>query len=396
MRVLQVVDFLSPAYGGPGQVVNNISRELVRRGHEVVIYATDSYDNKRRQKKNYLEVDGIRVHYFRNLSNNLAWHRICFSPGVVSQIKREIQDFDIIHLQDFRNLMNIVTYCYAKRNHIPYILQAHGSINTFYQKGRLKTVYDITWGHRILENASRFIALTLNEAAYVKSIGIQDDKIVVLPNGIDLKAFERLPQRGEFKAKYGIAENQRVILFLGRINWIKGIDLLIKSVVNMLKNLTSTKLVIAGPDDGFLSNIKELIAKFDIEESVLLAGPLYGIDKMAAYIDADLFVLPSFYETFPITVLEASACGIPVIVSDRCGIADIVNGKLGLVVPCDEMLLNEAILYLLNDDKKRREFGSEGKKLIRDKYCWSKIVDDLESIYNEVQNASTKMFKEYY
>jgi glycosyltransferase involved in cell wall biosynthesis len=396
LRILQVVDFLSPAYGGPGQVVDQISKELVRRGHEVVIYATDSFDNRKRQKENHLETGGVRIHYFRNVSNSLAWHRLCFSPGVVSQVRGEIQDFDIIHLQDFRNFLNIVTYWYAKRNRIPYILQAHGSINTFFQKGGMKTAYDKIWGRRILENASRFVALTSNEAEYIKSMGIQENKITILPNGIDLAVFNQLPNRGQFRAKYGIGAEERVVLFLGRLNWIKGIDLLIKSVVNILKNSPNTKLVIAGPDDGFLPRIKELIAEFNIEESVLLTGPLYGSAKMAAYVDADLYVLPSFYESFSITTFEASACGIPVIVSDKCGIADIVRGRLGLVVPCDEIHLSKAISYLLNDGEKRLEFGAEGEKLIRHKYCWPKIVSDLESIYEEVRYVKENIYRKIY
>jgi glycosyltransferase involved in cell wall biosynthesis len=105
---------------------------------------------------------------------------------------------------------------------------------------------------------------------------------------------------------------------------------------------------------------------------VLFTGPLYEREKLRAYIDADVCVLPSSYDIFGITVLEAMACGVPVIVSEHCGIAEVIDGQAGLVVPHGEERLQNALLRMLRDDQMRQRFGANGKALVRDRFDWVK------------------------
>jgi len=179
-------------------------------------------------------------------------------------------------------------------------------------------------------------------------------------------------------------DNQKIILYLGRIYKIKGLDLLARAFADIVKDLSDVKLVIVGPDDGYLPVLKRVIKELEAEEKVLFTGPLYGKDKLEAYIDADVYVLPSVYETFPMTVLEACACGTPVVVTDRCGIADTINGQVGLVVPYERDQLSSAISRILSNDELRQQFGEKGRLLVREKFNWSKIVDQLEDIYQAV------------
>ena len=106
--------------------------------------------------------------------------------------------------------------------------------------------------------------------------------------------------------------------------------------------------------------------------------------------DADVYVLPSTYETFPVTVLEAWACGTPVVVTSRCGIADIINdNRAGIVVPHDKDHLGEEILRILSDDKMRQEFTDHGKALVRDKFNWAKIAGQVERIYTSCLSSKS-------
>ena len=394
MRILQVVPYFHPAYGGPAVAVDYVTRELVRRGHEVTVYTTDTIDSGTRQKPRYLEIRGVKVRYFRNLSNSLAWHRLSFAPGIIPQIRKEIKTFDVIHLQDYRNFQNIVIHHYARKYNVPYLVQARGSVVTFFQKGKLKRFFDAIWGRCILKDASKLIALTLAEVEQYKSMGISDDKIEIIPNGIDILTFEDLPKSGEFRAKYGLKDNQKIVLYLGRIYWIKGLDLLANAFADISRDLSGVKLVIVGPDDGFLPTLQKLIKELGIEEKVLLTGPLYGRDKLEAYVDADVYTLPSVYETFPNTVLEACACGTPVVVTDRCGIADIINGQVGLAIPYEKNQLSDAILRILSDDKIRQRFSLKGRALVREKFDWTRIVDQLEDVYQTVLTKAAKKISE--
>jgi glycosyltransferase involved in cell wall biosynthesis len=223
------------------------------------------------------------------------------------------------------------------------------------------------------------------EAEQYSDRGIDKHKIEVVPNGIDLSEFENLPNRGEFKRKYGLESDQRIIFYLGRIHKIKGLDLLVKAFADLPQPLDDVKLVIVGPNDGYLPSLKKLVAHLEISKKVFFTGPLYGQEKLSAFVDADVYVLPSAYEIFGIAVLEALACGTPVIVTDRCGIADVIDNQVGLVVPYDKEQLSNAILRLLGDDKMQQQFGERGKLLVRERFNWEKIAEQMENVYRGVQ-----------
>lgn len=263
MKILQVVPYFYPAeaYGGPVPVTGHVTKELVQRGHEVTVYTTDTMDGSTRQKARYLEIGGVKVHYFRNLSNSLAWHRLFFAPGMVPHLRKKIKTFDVIHLQDYRTFQNIVVHHYAKKNGIPYVLQAHGSVGAFFQKGFLKRTYDTIWGHKILRDASKAIAVTKIEAEQLKNVGVSEDKIKIVPPGIDLSGFENLPQRGDFRNRYGLNSSQRIVLYLARIHKIKGPDLLVKAFTRLVGEVSDTQLVVVGPDDGYLPALKKMVKR---------------------------------------------------------------------------------------------------------------------------------------
>jgi len=368
-------------------VVYHLSRELVKRGHEVVVYTTDTIDVTTRQKVRYTEIEGIKVFYFRNISNSLAWRRYFLPLGMSFKLQKEIRNFDIIHVHGFRDLPSVFVHYHAKKHGVPYVLQAHGSVITFFQKGMPKKVFDRIWGYRILKDASKVIALTKMEAEQYKSMGVSKDKIEIVPNGIDLSKFENLPKRGEFKRKWGIDDGQKTVLYLARIYKFKGLDILAEAFADLSKEIENVKLIIAGPDDGYLSPLKKLVTDLEIGDKVLFTGPLYGEEKLRAYVDADVYVLPSVYETFPVAVLEACACGTPVIVTDRCGIADIVDNKVGYAVEYNKDQLRNAIIKVLNNEGLRRRFGEEGKRLVRDQFSWDVVVAKVENIYRNVTRS---------
>jgi len=388
MKILTVCPKFYPSLAsGVARAAYEICKGLVKAGHEVTVYTSNALDQTStvEEKNQVVDINGIKVYYFGTIFYKQAWkHKLFITPKIVNVAMRELHIFDIIHLHELRCFSSIVCHHYAKQHGIPYVLQAHGSVPTFIQKGKLKSVFDVIWGHHILKYASRLIALTPDEVEQYKSVGISEDKIEIILNGVDVSAFEDLPQRGHFRANYGLRDSQKIILYVGRIYRLKGLDLLANAFADILRNSSEVKLVIVGPDDGFLQAQKKLIKELGIEEKVLFTGPLFGRDKLEAYIDADVFVLPSIFETFPVAVLEACACGLPVVVTDKCGIADIINDQVGFVVPYDSNQLSDAILRMLTNDEIRQQFGEKGKVLVREKFDWSQIVKQLEDIYHAV------------
>jgi len=387
VKILQVIPYLRISWAGglPVRIVYELSKALVKRGHEVTIYTTDAFDKTSKsesQRESYRLEDGIAIREFKSLGNRLGTtHHVIVSPTMISLVAKELRKFDIIHLHEYRTFQNIVIRYYAKKEHIPYVLQAHGSLPIMGSKQSMKKIYDVFWGYKLLKEATKVIAVTPAEAQQYKDIGVSENKIEIIPLAIDLTEFEKLPEKGELRRMYNLKENQSMILYLGRINEIKGLDLLVKVFAELLTRISDAKLVIVGPDDGYLPALKKLVKELKVEKRVFFTGPLYGEDKINAYIVADVYVLPSFYEIFSVTVLEACACGTPVIVTDRCGIADFIVGKAGLVVEYDKDQLRDAIFRVLNDEELRKRFGAGGKKLVRAEFGWDKVVTKVEQVY---------------
>jgi len=384
VKILQVVNFFSPVHGGSAEVPYQLAKVLAKRGHEVTVYTSD-YKLSEEWIKSVQELR-IKVSPFKSWLNLIG---VQITPGLIKCDRRETKNFDVIHMHNYRTFQNIIVHHYAKKYGIPYILQAHGSLPVDVPKQTLKKMYDSVWGYSILRDAAKVIAVTPTEAEQYKSMGVSEDKIEIVPNGIDLAEFDNLPPKGEFRRKYGLSGEQKIILYLGRIHQTKGLELLVKAFAEVTKELPNTKLVIVGPDDGYLPALEKLIKELKIENKTLLTGPLYGEDKLKAYVDADVFVNPRADEIFGIVFLEALACGTSVICSRGCGIADVIDGRAGLVVPYDEKQLQQVLLDVLSDEKMRQEFGEKGKLLVREKFNWVKVAERLESVYSSCISSRT-------
>ncbi len=148
---------------------------------------------------------------------------------------------------------------FAMKLGIPYIVQAHGAVSHLSQKKELKKIFDIVWGNKILKDSSGLIALTATESGQYQKMGCPKNKIEIIPNGIDRTKFEELPESGIFRKRYEIKENCKIILYIGRLHTTKGLDLLIDAFYDLNKVQEGTRLVLAGPDDGYLPAILEKI-----------------------------------------------------------------------------------------------------------------------------------------
>jgi len=390
VNILQVYQVFNPnVASGAAKVAYNISRFLVKRGHKVVFYSSNMEDWLTRGISGDFIVNGVVIRKFKTLWPILSTKfKIYFTPqlGIVSG--NEIKEFDVIHLHGYISFQCIVVSHYSRKYGVPYVLQAHGSLPRIGAWRILKWFYEIFFGRKLLKNAAKVIALNQVEAEQYRAMGVPEEKIAIIPNGIDLSEYAELPPKGVFKKKFNIPEDKRIILYLGRIHEIKGVDILIKAYASLAKkiNFKDTLLVIAGPDDGYLSEAKALAHTLRVSDSVRFVGPLYGRDKLAAYVDSEFCVLPSRYETFPMALLEAYACAKPIVASNVGGLRElIVDGETGLLFEVgDFRQLAEKMLYLLDKGEKAAEIGGKARKLVEEKYSLDKVVDDLEELYMEV------------
>ena len=382
---MQVVPYYAPAwgYGGPPRVMFNLAKGLIARGHKVIVYTTDAYERNSRIRRTEDVINGVRIHYFRNLSNWLAYKKRFVPLGFRTYLKRNIKEFDIIHLSETRTYLSIVTYFYARRNHIPLVFSAYGSLPR--RKEGLKTIYDFFFVKPLIKNSTLLLAQTEHEVEEYLKFTRDKEKIFIIPLPIDLSEFSELPRRGLFRERYGITREDKLLLFLGRIHFLKGVHLLIDMMRILSEQDSRVKLVLAGRDDGYLHEVQNRIKKYHLEKKVIFVGPLYGTDKLMAYVDADLFIhMPITYEETPTAALEACACYTPAMVTKEASIPWLEDYKAGSYIPHDEVKASEMVMSLLEDERKLERYSNNARRLIEEKFELHKVVESLERKFLEV------------
>ena len=377
MKILHIIPYFNPKRGGDVNVCYNLSKQLVKRGQEVTIITTDFEFDEEYAK--IIEKEGVKVIPFHCLANISLF---LISPSIKRWLKGNIRKFDIVHMHTFRSYQNSVVHHYAPKYNIPYILQAHGDVPYANIKDRRKKVFDIIFGYRILRNALKVIAVSKAEVEQYKQAGINEDKIVPVPDGIDVNAFKNLPTYGKFREKYDIKE-KRMILFLGLIHKRKGIDFLIKSFSELTKESNDVVLVVIGPDDGYKVEIEKLITALNLGNRIKLMGYVDEKDKISAYIDADILVYPGILEIFGLVPFEAIMCGTPVIVTDDCGCGELVeaSGAGYLVEYGDIEGLKERMKEAIENPEEGEKMVKKGKKYIEENLSWDKVVKEVEKVY---------------
>ena len=387
MKILQVISSFPPAYsyGGALKVAFELSRELVRNGHEVTVCTTDVYDSKSRLKKfkNPETIEGIEVYRFKNLSNWLSRKNIPCAPGMFFFLRDNMKKFDIIHLHEYRSFQAIITSHFANKYRIPYIVQAHGSVLPFFEKQILKKMFDFVWGNKILKDARKCIAVSHVEREQYRKMKIPDSQIDIIPNGINPNEFKNLPEKGKFRNKYHISPDEKIILYLGRIHKRKGLDFLIDSIFQLSQIRNDIRLILAGPDDGYLENVKKMIQEKNLSPVVIFSGFLPEKDKYEALTDADVLVYPGIFEIFGLVPFEAILCGTPVIVTDDCGCGEIIKeaGCGYLVKYGDVNNLTKTLQLALENPDENKSMVERGINYIQNNLAWESIVNKIELNY---------------
>jgi len=356
MNILHVVDMISQyKAGGSAKVPYQLGQAQARMGHKVTIYASDY------QAEDQLPPPGVKLVKFSCWLNLLNGIRI--TPDMWYA---DFKQFDIIHLHNYRTMVNII----AASKSIPCVLQAHGSCSPIY--GLTRPIHNYLWRNLVLKKCSAFIADAEMEIGQYVAEGGDRNKVELIPVGIDYNEFARLPIRHNNPKKR--------VLFLGRFHKIKGPDLLAKAFT--LLNRDDVELRMAGIDYGFEAEVREMMRLMGVDDRVNFIGACFDADKVREYTNADVYVMPSRYEMFGLTFLEALACGTPVIITDRCGAAPLLPPECGIVVPWYESDLALAIAKAL-DDRMADSYRQYRINWAR-QYDWARLAPKVIEVYERV------------
>lgn len=380
MKILHIVPTYLPAYryGGPIYSVHELNKGVVRNGAKVTVYTTNIDGPSNMPVKKEI-IDGVEVNYFEG-GKLRSWF---YSDSLRREIKMNIKKFDVVHITSVFLSASYFGAKYSKEAGVPYLISPRGSlIPALINKKSwlLKKSYINLIEKNNLKGASAIHFTTKYEEEMYKALNLPLKKSIIIPNGIDNNHNLKINSQDkiQFKNKFMIPNDSKIILSLGRLNWKKGFDSLIPAFAEVIKQNKKVVLVIAGSDNdepGYKKRIEKLVFNSGILEQVRFAGDIRGEDKKNAFLSSDVFIMPSYSENFGISAVEACGYGVPVILTDTVGIAtDVREAKAGLIVKKNVFELTKAMIGLLNESEVCEMLGNNGKMLVGKKYVWGEIA----------------------
>ena len=386
MKILHVVPTYLPAtrYGGPVYSVHGLCRALAAAGHDVHVYTTN-VDGDRDSDVPVAEpvlLEGVKVWYFRSTHVR----RLYWSPAMWRQLRASVASFDIVHLHSVFLWPTWAAAALAYRHRVPYVLSPRGMLvkDLVRRKSRwLKTAWIRLIEARTIRRAALLHFTASIERQEFEKFGLPAPLCCLVPNGVDSPGDD---DGGVLSGDIRVAmAGEPYLLFLGRLNWKKGIDRL----VNTMSSLPGQRLLIVGNDEeAYEHTIRDLVRNAGVEGRVLLLPRLVGgADKRALYAGARLFILPSYSENFGNTVVEAMAAGCPVVVTPEVGAADLVEAaKCGAVLPADN--LAAGIRLLLGDTDRLAAMGLAGRDWVEQNLSWSSIAASMLEQYARMRSTA--------
>lgn len=386
---------MSDRYGGPVSVLRSLSEEQAQRGHDVTI-CTTNLDFP----KGTLDVPTGRA----VIGNEVAiwFHPLDFRPLHLSValgrwLVKHIAEYDVVHVHGLYRFPPTFAAAVARRKRVPYLICPHGSLDPFmYKQSRyslpLKRLYERLFDFPNIDRAGAIHYTSEAEAERAAFLGLHAPAVVV-SNGIDWAAFADLPKKGLFRQRVGMSAEQPLILFLGRLNFKKGLDLLIPAFAEVVKIVPNACLAIVGPDnEGLGTQVRQWCTDNGVEERVRFVDHIPPEQVRQAYVDADVFALTSYTENTGMTVVEAMACGRPVVISDQVNIWPFVKDSgAGIVVPLDTTQISEALMKILSDPEAAATIGRAGRKTARDQFSWETIGGQFDEVYSAIMRGKREL-----
>jgi glycosyltransferase involved in cell wall biosynthesis len=276
---------------------------------------------------------------------------------------------DIVLFTGHWTFLNAMVYFVNKLLNRPYLFCPAGAYHLFGRSKIFKRLYNLVVGHSMVRGANRMIAIPKAEQEHFHSLGVEEERTVSIPNGVLAEDFENFDESG-FRKRYDL-DDKKFILFMGRLNVIKGPDILLEAFIKVIKSDPKLHLVYAGPDGGMKLSLQDKVQNCGLEKRVHFIGYVSGMEKSAAYHAAELLVVPSRLEAMSIVALESAICGTPVVMTDKCGFSELVVAGGAVEVRVNAEEIANVLTVLLPDEQLKKQMGMDGKKCICENYTWN-------------------------
>lgn len=370
MRILQIVTLLTPdgAYGGPTRVATNQSSALRERGHAVHVAAAYRGFASAPQV-----LGGAPVAAFRAVRViPRAGFAGLASPGLHKWLRKNLSSYDVVHVHLARDLVTLPAAHLALRRRVPLVAQTHGMIDP--SSHPLARPLDYVCTQEILRRAAVVLHLTAREAADLKMVAGDSLNLAELGNGVPLPNEASSPNGGG-------------VLFLARLQDRKRPLAFVEMAKRLAPHHADRIFRLVGPDEGQGAAVNRAISDSSLAPRITWTGPCAPDQVSREFRDSAVYVLPSYNEPYPMSVLEAMALGRPVVITESCGLADQVRAfNAGLVVDHSIESLTEAVDFLLTNDDAREQFGHNARRAAEVAFSMTSVSERLEAIYTEAYN----------
>jgi glycosyltransferase involved in cell wall biosynthesis len=366
--VLRVSANLYPeTIGGVGIHVDRLASDLTKRGWKNTVLTVKLNGEVETEVRNGYKI--IRVPCRMRLFGNKI------APSIFSKLLALKNHFSIIHAHSHLFFLTNVTALLRRINSHPLVITCHGIWSQSLPLN-VQQLYMRSLGIFTLNSADIVICYTEQEKEVLKKLGVKEEKISVIPNGIDTSFFT--PSSNH--------DSNNILLWVGRFVKGKRPDILIKAMVEIRKKIPDVRLIMLGRGP-LKSHCHILAKKYNLLKSIQFLSYVSNVRLLELYRKSSVVLLTSEQEGVPRTILEALSCGIPVVVSDLPQIRPIVRncGFCFQVGNIEEMA--QKVVHLLLDSRLNFEFGRNGQCKIRENYSWDRFVDKHVQLYESLLNS---------
>lgn len=385
MTITHVIVALDPHHGGPPTVATRLASAQAALGHKVsiVAYALPGADERTAASLKVVpRMERVSV-------------RLMDPPGRLERLTARaarrgalhdaiVKDkADVVHLHGMWETLLTAAAGTARDADVPYVVAPHGMLDpwTLSQKALKKKLALNFMGRRRMVDGAKFLhALNDDEERLLAPLRLKT-AIKVIPNGIFLEEVAGIPPAGTFRKLLPRLGDKPYLLFLSRLHYKKGLDILAAAFKLVAVERPDLHLVVAGPDGGERQSFLEATTANGLTDRTHLVGPLQGAAKLAAFAEAVCFTLPSRQEGFSMAILESLACGTPAVVSENCHFPEVGTAGAGKVVPLNATAVAKGILSVTTDPLAAKRMGLIGQGLVRDRYTWPAIAARTIAMY---------------
>lgn len=379
MRILHICAY-TWAIGGPARTIYDYTQAALEAGFSVDILSPMSpYD------KLYPAPPGSRVIPCLRTPGISRFFRE-FSTELYQYLTKHITEYDLIHCHGIWHFGSLAPFLLNKS--VPKLVTIHGLLDPWalrqgYWK---KRVLSVLLQKRLLQRADLIHVLNEQEKQDVALyLGQSRPNVVVIPNGVSVDEFARLPAKGSFRQQFNLSPDGKLVLFMSRLNVKKGLDLLLPAFARYAQQHDDAILILAGPDDGYRELAEAFIQQQQLAHRIKVVGMLTGETKRAALNDADLFVLPSYSEGFSIAVLEAMAAGVASLLSDRVGFGDMIKTyDAAYLADLTVDGVASGLDKLLSDPTYRKIISQNAHRLVSEQYDSRMVAKQLIDAYRSL------------